>query len=898
MGKTSTRFAMKTLRLLLLACVLAIVGARAFAQTTVTIVATDASAAETEAELVPNTGNIQLSRTGSTASALTVWVKVSGVAVQGVDYIFGYTIGTTMIIPAGSNSVNIPVTPIDDWAIEGSEDVRIKLDSKTGSGAAVPYTIGAADRAIVDITDNEDPLLPPRAVVSVVALDASGTETPGGSDPAIFRINRTNNLAPALTVHYAPGGTASAGVDYTVLPATITIPAGAAFVDVPIMPIDDPLIEPAETVTFTLLPTTATGTPPPPEAYAVDTLASTATATIFSDDVPPPPTLTIITPGTNGASAVGKPMTVTFTASAVDGYIVSYFVSASGGTTASGTTSLPASTPDGTPFSGTATVTFNGSGTAFAPLTVQVTNNHGVTATATRSVYVFVAPPEPPQPPVLPHINIYALDAEGAEVAAGAPNVASFRVTHDFPATATVGFLFAIGGTAKEGIDYTLSSVAPLTSGFLGRWFTFPAGTTEAVIEVNPIDDLLIESAETVTMSLYTPPFIGFNEGGPQGYDPGTFGFYYGPNSTATVSILDNDTAPPPFPLITITATDPVATETLDGSDPAVFTVTRTSGPTDVPLTVNYALTIPPKQTIYVTEARPAMARNDVDFPTLTGTITIPAGATSADIVIVPTYDLIVEVPELLQITLRPSVPVWPAPDGYVIDANIVADSTIQDAVLPANTPSVSLRVTDVFAYHEVWPGRTASFAVTRTGGDFTQSLDVSYTVGGTAMNGVDYVFLPGVITIPAGSAQATILVNPYTGFSGQPETVSIALNPPPTNVFPPAYAITSTALTPSVAAIYIVNSLTLSPKQRQLILRRHHLLIPIPPVLPPTTAPAPALAGAAAPAPTIYAVEASTNLIDWEEIGTTDPSGEGGDFVDVNAGDFPSRFYRFRPLP
>ena len=65
-----------------------------------------------------------------------------------------------------------------------------------------------------------------------------------------------------------------------------------------------------------------------------------------------------------------------------------------------------------------------------------------------------------------------------------------------------------------------------------------------------------------------------------------------------------------PANLVTIVATDPIGTETVDGSDPAVFTVTRTSGPTDAPLTVNYALTIPPKQTIYVTEVRPAMARN------------------------------------------------------------------------------------------------------------------------------------------------------------------------------------------------------------------------------------------------------------------------------------------------
>ncbi len=383
-----------------------------------------------------------------------------------------------------------------------------------------------------------------------------------------------------------------------------------------------------------------------------------------------------------------------------------------------------------------------------ALLTVTATNNHGQTTTAGVSVFVYIAPPDPPQPPPLPVINIYPLDVEGAEVSSGAPNIASFRVTHSFPATATVRFFFAMGGSAHEGTDYTLSSPgATITSGTIGRPFTFAPGTTEAIVAVNPIHDFLIENAETVTMSLYTPPFIGFNEGAVAPWEwQSEWGFYYGASPSASVNILDIDTGPPPFPLVTIAATDPVGTETTDGSDPAVFTVTRGTGPIGEALTVNYALTVPPKLTIYVTEVRPAMAANGADFPTLTGTV--------------------------------------------------------------------------------------------------MQSLSVSYTVGGSATNGVDYVFLPGVITIPAGSAQATILVNPYTAYSFQPETVSISLNSRPTNVFPPAYAIISTATMPSVAAVYIVDSLSLSPKQRQLILRRRHLIIPTPPIPPPVAAPAPALTG------------------------------------------------------
>ncbi|MGB8170381.1 MAG: Calx-beta domain-containing protein [Chthoniobacteraceae bacterium] len=970
--------------LLLLTCVMAILGGPVLAQTTVTVAATDAAAAETLGGQPANSGNMRITRTGSTASALTIWVKVSGIAVQGEDYRFGNTIDSSVLIPAGSSTLDIPVIVLDDWLMEGTEDVRIKLDTKTASGANVPYTVGVADRAIVNIADNEDPLAPPRAIVTIEAVDAVATETAGGTDPAVFRITRTNNLVPALNILYALGGTAVSGVDYTAPPATITIPAGVASVDVAIAPIDDLLVEDPVTLIFTVLPTDVVGVPSPAEAYVLGPVI-TASATIVSEDLPPPPTVAITSPGSNASVTQNQTLTVNFTASAVDGFIVSYTVFVGGSPAVSGTTNLPASTPVGTPFMGTANVTFTGTTTPQA-ISVQVTNSNG-TSNTSAAVPITVIPLPPPtvsitspgnysmaassQPitvsftasavdgyivdyavlggsgasgvtnlpastpagtpftgtanvtftganttqafsvrvtnnhgisttsayvgvlvaPNLPVINIYALDAEGAEVSAGAPNVASFRVTHSYPASATVSFLFATGGTARDGVDYTLSSPSgTMTSGIFGRWFTFAPGTTEAVIEVNAVDDLLIENTESVSIGLYTPPFIGFNEGTVGLFDwQSAFGFLYGASSGAVVSILDNDTAPPPFPLITIAATDPIGTETVDGTDPAVFTITRTSGPTDVPLTVNYALTIPPKQTIYVTEPRPAMAQNGVDFPLLTGTATIPAGATSTNIVIVPNYDLIKEVPELLQITLRPSVPVWPAPGGYVIDDQIIANVNILDAVLPGATPIVSLSVTDAGAFHDVFPGRTASFAVTRSG-DLSQSLAVNYTVGGTATPGVDYAALSGVVTIPAGSAQASILVDPYTAFSGTTETVSITLNPPSANITPPSYAIAAAARS---AGISIIDHLSLSSKQRQLILRRRHLVLPIPPMPPAIPAPGAALAVAA---PTIWTVEASTDLLSWEEIGTTDPSGEAGDFVDVAAGDFPARFYRFRP--
>jgi hypothetical protein len=78
--------------------------------------------------------------------------------------------------------------------------------------------------------------------------------------------------------------------------------------------------------------------------------------------------------------------------------------------------------------------------------------------------------------------------------------------------------------------------------------------------------------------------------------------------------------------------------------------------------------------------------------------------------------------------------------------------------------PTVSIAATDVTAT-EAGP-TTGTFTVTRTGLT-TSPLTVFYTVGGTAIPGgdcsalKDYLALPGSVTIPMGSATATILVTP-----------------------------------------------------------------------------------------------------------------------------------------
>ena len=90
---------------------------------TVTISATDADATE----LGETTGEFTVTRTGSTASALTVGYDISGTAIDSFDYT---PLNGEVVIPAASSTATITVTPIDDIFVEGSETVTLTLPNQ------------------------------------------------------------------------------------------------------------------------------------------------------------------------------------------------------------------------------------------------------------------------------------------------------------------------------------------------------------------------------------------------------------------------------------------------------------------------------------------------------------------------------------------------------------------------------------------------------------------------------------------------------------------------------------------------------------------------------------------------------------------------------------------------
>jgi len=166
----------------------------------VTIAATDAQAAETNPGQLANPGRFTLTRTGSTANALTVNYSIGGTATNGSDF---NRLTGTVTFAAGSSTAVIDINPINDSEFEDPETVILTLVNSSN------YLVGTSNRATVTIADNDLP------TVTIAATDAEAAETNSGqpTNPGRFTLTRTGSTTHALTVNYSIGGTATNGSD-------------------------------------------------------------------------------------------------------------------------------------------------------------------------------------------------------------------------------------------------------------------------------------------------------------------------------------------------------------------------------------------------------------------------------------------------------------------------------------------------------------------------------------------------------------------------------------------------------------------------------------------------------------------------------------------------------------
>ncbi len=214
-----------------------------------------------------DTGSFLVSRFGGNSRALTVHYTVGGTAVPGEDY---QELSGMVEIPAGMDSVEVAVIPLDDRGGEPDETVTLALAGMPGS-----YEVGPLFRAEVVIKDDGD-----TTGVSVVARDGHTYERMF-DDEVVFQVVREGATDTDLTVNVSFGGTADAGVDYEGDVANVLIPVGEESVEVILNPRDDEEVEGEEIIEVTV----EAG-----EDYAVGESAS-AIASLRDDDLPPAPVL-------------------------------------------------------------------------------------------------------------------------------------------------------------------------------------------------------------------------------------------------------------------------------------------------------------------------------------------------------------------------------------------------------------------------------------------------------------------------------------------------------------------------------------------------------------------------------------------------------------------------------
>ena len=190
-----------------------------------------------------------VSRTGSTAAALTVNYAVTGTATSGSDFT---ALSGSVTIPIGSASATVEIAPLDDSASESLETAILTLSTNAAYIIDPLATTGTASLYDDDLQ-----------TVTVTATDTSAAEVDltvpsAAADTATFLISRNGDTSQPLTVYYAFSGTngsgvmALHGVDFEWMPGVVQIPAGQTSAAVTIVPRFDGVGEGTEQCVLTL----------------------------------------------------------------------------------------------------------------------------------------------------------------------------------------------------------------------------------------------------------------------------------------------------------------------------------------------------------------------------------------------------------------------------------------------------------------------------------------------------------------------------------------------------------------------------------------------------------------------------------------------------------------------
>jgi gliding motility-associated-like protein len=647
--------------------------------------------------------------TTTSARPVTVGYQLGGTASAGVDYqSFG-----TIVIPANTHSITVNLNAIDDHIIEPTETVTFTLLSGSATDGGGNAFLFPPDPVYNDITMTitDDDALPTNQVLKVVK-SADGAE--GGSNGSFTVSLKDDYTADKdVTVLYTLGGTATQNTDYTV--NSVTLPAYAHSVTIPVQVIDDKVIEPAETVVLTL----ANSTGGNGFTYTPDGSSKEATVNITDNDNTPESRVLSVSSGGDAAEPSGNSsFTISLPAgiTAAEDITVNYTMSGTATNGADynslpGTAVIPAGqsavtvpihTIDDQVIEGTETIAMTldgGSSASFGGFTPSATAGNAVMNMTDDD---------------LGNLTVQVTNAaDGAE--GGVNGSVTIALPANMTCTEPVSVNYTVGGTATPGADYTALS---------GTAVILP-GNNSVTVPVNIIDDQVIEPAETVTFTL-------------NGGSSPSFVFANGTNSTATVNITDNDNTTANRTLIVTRSEDAAEPGT-----PGQFTISLPAGVTVAePVTVYYTVT--------------GSATPGADYETLSGTVILPAGANSVTVPVSVIDDQEIETAETIILTVNNgSTTTLGAFTASTSNGTATVNLADDDAQLTDNLVLSVVRTTDAAE-----PDTNGLFTISLPSGvTVNEPVTIRYTMSGTAGNGTDYTALSGSVVLPAGQNSVTVPV-------------------------------------------------------------------------------------------------------------------------------------------
>ncbi len=722
---------------------------------------------------------------GESTASVEVTYTVDGTASPGTDY---EAPSGTLTILAGQSSGTISIPILADEVLDPDETVVVSL---TGASTA-KGSVSASGQATVTIAEAG------MATVSVGAASASeGTALE-------FPVTQTIAASSDTVLTWSTSdGTAVSGDDYTeVSSGTVTIPAGATSGTLSVPTVNDALVEGDETFTVTIAAATL------PAGVTLGT--STATGTIEDDD-----SLTASVSASADTVTEGPGASAAFTVTLSGGEStasveVTYTVdgTASPGTdyeAPSGTLTILAGQSSGTisiPI--LADEVLDPDETVVVSLTGASTAKGSVSASGQATVTI--------RDPAASS-NSHRVSVGGARASEG--TALEFPVTQTIAASSDTVLTWSTSdGTAVSGDDYT-----EVSSGTV----TIPAGATSGTLSVPTVNDALVEGDETFTVTIAAatlPAGVTLGTSTATGTiedddsltasvsasadtvteGPGASAAFTvtlsGGESTASVEVtytVDGTASPgtdyeAPSGTLTIlagqssgTISIPIlADEVLDPDETVVVSLTgastakgsvSASGQATVTIaeagmaTVSVgaasasegtALEFPVTQTIaassdtvltWSTSDGTAVSGDDYTEVS-SGTVTIPAGATSGTLSVPTVNDALVEGDETFTVTIAAAT----LPAGVTLGTSTATGTIEDDDSLTASVSAAADTVTE-------GPGASAAFTVTLSGGESTASVEVTYTVDGTASPGTDYEAPSGTLTILAGQSSGTISI-------------------------------------------------------------------------------------------------------------------------------------------